>query len=526
MGAFCVPVRASGTKENQAVAESAEDTHAEHGRRARRWHSFWQSWFTPLRLFGTARASDTQPQDQAWTEQQLGVTIFCDLSTRQFRPDFNRGQSMEIDRRNWLKAAAVLTTGLSASPSRAQTAKRSGSPIRLGLVGIGLQGRSLINAILKQDGVQLVALCDIWEYARRYGTYYLTRYGHKVAAYEDLQEMLERTSDLDGVIIASPDDVHAEQAIACMKAGCHVYCETPMAHTADAARQMVAAMNETERLLQIGYQRRSNPRYRNVREKLLWEAQLLGDIQHINAWWSLTIDDQRGWPRRQEIPEDRLKHYGYGDMHEFRNWRWYRRHCGGLFANLGGYQLDVIQWFLDGHPSEISGFSSGLTADGQWDRNHTVVLRYPLEDGDGVNAVCHVATSTRGTGMANYELFHGTEGSLRMAESPRWTEVFRNPSGPPWDEWLRKEYLLASDRAVPTGDSEEGEVSETNRVESYVLPWKLDLRPLDYHLRNFVNAIRGVEPLTCPADMALPNDLAALAAGEAVEKGQAVHVPQ
>ena len=76
--------------------------------------------------------------------------------------------------------------------------------------------------------------------------------------------MLSDEKDLDAVIIATPDFWHAEQTIACLKAGLHVYCEKEMSNTLEGARKMVQAAKQTGKLLQIGHQRRSNPRYISV----------------------------------------------------------------------------------------------------------------------------------------------------------------------------------------------------------------------------------------------------------------------
>ena len=73
--------------------------------------------------------------------------------------------------------------------------------------------------------------------------------------------MLDKEKQLDAVIIATPDFWHAQHTIDCLKAGKHVYCEKEMSNTLEGARSMVLAQRETGKLLQIGHQRRSNPRY-------------------------------------------------------------------------------------------------------------------------------------------------------------------------------------------------------------------------------------------------------------------------
>ena len=95
--------------------------------------------------------------------------------------------------------------------------------------------------------------------------------------YDDLEAMLE-TEELDAVIIATPPFFHRRYTELAMDAGLHVYCEKPMSNSIADARAMVSAQRRAGKLLQIGYQRRSNPRYIHAREKLVHGANLLGQM--------------------------------------------------------------------------------------------------------------------------------------------------------------------------------------------------------------------------------------------------------
>ena len=85
--------------------------------------------------------------------------------------------------------------------------------------------------------------------------------GVEVRAYENYEDLLAKEKDLQAVVVATPDFWHAPITNACLKAGLHVYCEKMMSNTIEGARSMVQTMRETGKLLQIGHQRRSNPRY-------------------------------------------------------------------------------------------------------------------------------------------------------------------------------------------------------------------------------------------------------------------------
>ena len=135
--------------------------------------------------------------------------------------------------------------------------------INVALLGAGAEGQILMQACRKIPDVQFKAVCDIWEaWNQKNMAKLLKAYKYECNAYTDYKEMLDKEKGkIDAVIIATPDFWHAEHAIACMEAGLHVYCEKEMSNDLAKARQMVEAQKKTGKLLQIGHQRRSNPRY-------------------------------------------------------------------------------------------------------------------------------------------------------------------------------------------------------------------------------------------------------------------------
>ena len=179
-----------------------------------------------------------------------------------------------VTRRDFVRTAAVAGAGLVlASGSRlfAQAPSANGR-INVALVGFGAQGRVLLESLLKIEGIQLAAVCDIWDYARTYAERYLKKTGVEVRTYRDHEEMLAKEKDLQAVVVATPDFWHAPVTNACLRAGLDVYCEKMMSNTVEGARSMVKTMKETGRLLQIGHQRRSNPRYLFALNRLMREA--------------------------------------------------------------------------------------------------------------------------------------------------------------------------------------------------------------------------------------------------------------
>ncbi|MHB8973038.1 MAG: Gfo/Idh/MocA family protein [Pirellulaceae bacterium] len=415
-----------------------------------------------------------------------------------------------------LAASSVLVPHVHAAP----VAGSAPQELQVALIGAGYQGRILLNSVVNIGGVRVRAVCDIWKYAQNYGQKFLARHAQEVQVYEDYREMLDKEKDLDAVLIATPDFAHAAQANACLEAGLHVYCEPMLAHNLPAARSMIDTMRRTGKLLQVGYQRRSNPRYRHVLEKLIAEARLPGRITAVQTQWAQEAADLRGWPKRFTIPDDVLHRFDYDDMTQFRNWLWYPKYCGGPYCAFVSQQLDICQWFLNTAPRTVmaSGgkdfFAERLSPD-------TVmsVYEYPHALGP-VRVSCVMLTSTSGDGMRQYERFLGNEGSIQMSENPRWTSIAREPNAPNWDSWVGKNYLLKPDVVTASAaPAEDPDVHVSGEIEKYAIPLTAPTSNCQAHLENFVAAVRGEEPLRCPADAAFPSQVAAFKAMESIQAG-------
>ncbi|MEN6335741.1 MAG: Gfo/Idh/MocA family oxidoreductase, partial [Phycisphaerales bacterium] len=217
-----------------------------------------------------------------------------------------------LDRRRFLKSAAGAGAALAFGPRVLHGAAEGGSvePINVALIGAGAQGEVLMAACLKIPGVRFQAVCDIWEaYNQGRASRLLQRYGHPARPYVDCEEMLAKETGLQAAIVATPDFWHSRHTVACLNAGLHVYCEKLMSNTAEGARQMVEASRRTGKLLQIGHQRRSNPRYLFCRERLLQERKLLGRITAVNGQWDRSLQTPLGWPKGKEIDASVLKRY-------------------------------------------------------------------------------------------------------------------------------------------------------------------------------------------------------------------------
>ena len=375
----------------------------------------------------------------------------------------------------------------------------------------------LLESLLKIDGIQLVAVCDIWDYARTYAERYLKKEGVEVRTYRDHEEMLGKEKDLQAVVVATPDFWHAPVTNACLRAGMHVYCEKMMSNTIEGARSMVQTMRETGKLLQIGHQRRSNPRYLFALNRLMREAKICGRLTAAQAQWNRAVTPDFGWPKKAAMDQETLAKYGFADMHQFRNWRWFKALGGGPLSDLGAHQIDIFNWWFGVHPNSVMG-SAGLDyyKNHEWYDNAMVVYEYPLPEGT-VRAFYQVQTTTS-AGGGYFEYFMGDEGSLKMSENPKLSTVFREARAKPWDEWVRRNYLRTQTAppAEASADESKVDVRETAALDSYEIPVFFNKAIHQPHLENFFNAIRGTAKLNCPADEAFASEYIIFKANAAI----------
>jgi len=438
-----------------------------------------------------------------------------------------------LDRRSFMQSTAAIGAGLFLSPAAfgqgAAAGARKKDDINVALIGAGAEGQVLMNAILKlgrNSGIRFRAVCDIWEagnlrrVSRTLSAY--KAYGHAGTGYVDYQDLLASETDLDAVIVATPDFWHAPHAIACMKKGLHVYCEKEMSNDLAKAKEMVQVSRQTGKLLQIGHQRRSNPRYRFCEETIMREAGMLGRVTHAYGQWnrSRAACEDLGWPEGTEIPQAVLEKYGYKDMKQFMNWRWYKGLGGGPIVDLGSHQIDIFSWFL-GEALPSSVMASGGTdywTDHEWYDNVITIYEFPTAKGL-VRATYQTLTTNSANGY--YEQFQGDEGTLLISESAARGDVYREGWVPEekWEPWVDKGVLLKvapATKPAAADTSAAADVRESVSPAQYKIPVTMNVPYHQPHLLNFFDAIRGAATLNCPGEVGYHTAVMVLRVNDAV----------
>lgn len=183
-----------------------------------------------------------------------------------------------MHRREFLKRGAVATGGLAipcfipSSASGADTGVPPSERVNVGLIGRGAMGSGHLQRLAGDPQFQLLAICEVDRTRREAGKNaieerYAAQRGqgsyHGCTAYNDYRELLAR-SDIDAVVIATPDHWHALQGIDAAKAGKDIYLEKPVSVTIQEGRQLVRTVQRYGRVFQTGTQYRSIPTIRAV----------------------------------------------------------------------------------------------------------------------------------------------------------------------------------------------------------------------------------------------------------------------
>src|ERR1017187_8926615 len=205
---------------------------------------------------------------------------------------------MAVTRRHFfygsLLAGAVPAMGFGSTPSlKAAGYKSPNEKVNFAAIGSGGQGASNISAAAPTENI--VALCDVDD--RRAATTF-TRF-EKATKYKDFRQMLDKEGkNIDAVIVAIPDHMHATAAMWCMERGKHVYVQKPLVRTIWEARQLREAATKYGVATQMGNQGYSNEGTRQCAE-MVWNGDI-GNVTEVHAW-----SDRPMWPQGlTEIPKE------------------------------------------------------------------------------------------------------------------------------------------------------------------------------------------------------------------------------
>jgi len=407
---------------------------------------------------------------------------------------------MSFSRRAFLQAGATAAGALVATKHillepdvvAAQTNEVAPSDrVRFGMIGVGIQGVSLLRNAITLPGIECVAAADLYD-GRHTVAKEITG-NPSLPTTRRYQELLDR-KDIDCIVAAVPDHWHKRVVVDACNAGKDIYCEKPMSHTIEDGFAMVQAAQKNNRIVQIGSQRVSSALCAKARE--MYRQGAIGDIEMVEL--TLGRNDPTGaweYPPPPDLSPDNLDWETWlndapkipFNKYHFVRWRCWRAYGTGVAGDLMVHLISGMLFTLDWNEAPRSAQALGGISRWKDGRDmpdlHTVLFDY-----HGIPVYVRLGLGTETPELAR---FMGPKGILDAGEydlkySPQ-AGVDTEPSyyASSFPSKLHEEYLKqwhAEHHEPPLGKEPINE-----EVAYHGRDWD-DVRP---HLNTFFQAVKS-----------------------------------
>lgn len=431
---------------------------------------------------------------------------------------------MKKSRRHFIKQTAFAGAGLLAANAgfSAESYRRiigSNDRVRVGVVGFSDRHRSShIPCFLnhyKELNFDVVAVSDIWKRRREEGAAtWKEKMGHDIVACRNNEELYSKKL-VDAVFISTADFQHALHTIEAVKAGCDVYVEKPFAETMEDNRAALKAVKATDRIVQVGSQRRSGANYHAANEFI--RSGKFGPITMVELTWNV---NQPGRWRRASLVEQckeadtdwkrylMNRPYEPWDARKYLEFRLFWPYSSGLAGQWMSHQIDTVHWFSGlSHPrSVVANGGIYMWKDGRrnWDTITAVFDYGPAND------------PTTG--------FQVTFGSRMHNGDERPTEIYYSNGG---------ELNLNTNKVSPRGGLTKRFADET-KIQPNLLP-EMSLTEAEpviasantggdkltsNHVRNWMECVRSRKQPNAPVEAGYSHSVATIMTNAAVHTGQ------
>lgn len=402
----------------------------------------------------------------------------------------------EVNRRSFLAhtaggvAAMALAPNLSALTSRYSLS----APLRVGVIGVGRQGREIMGELTKLPDVSVVAVCDTD--ARRLSAG--LRRASGAQGYASVGELLS-SGKVDAVAIATSTHTHKDVALECFKAGVHVFLECPLAHTPDDCLAITEAARASGAVVAAGLQGRANPVYQLARgfyktDSVRDPVSLMAQQSRKTNWITPSNDSAR---------------------YQALNWKLDPKRSNGLAGEWGTQQFDVFHWYTGEYPTRVVGFGGVRHWRDGRDVADTIACTLVFEDGQTLQYGATLANSYGGA----YELLRGSNAAIKLGWSHGW--MFKEADAPTqgWEVYANRQQFHNDEGITLIAGATK--LAEQGKLKQGVgLP-----HPGAYYaLEDWVNAIANKSTPACSVDEAARATLVGIAANEAVRSGTMVDI--
>src|SRR6266516_4711197 len=337
----------------------------------------------------------------------------------------------KMPRRVFLKDAAAGVAGIAVTSLPAASYARilgANDRVRVGIVGFSDRFRQALlpafGKVAKEFDFEIVAVSDIWSRRRDEGVAEIEKVtGARPRAFRNNEEMYEaRVSD--AVMISTADFQHAYHGVEAMQAGQDAYIEKPLAHRMEDAIAIREAVKKSDRVVQIGTQRRSAANYQMANEYI--RSGKFGDVVMAEMTWN--VNQPGRWRRPQLVAALKEEDTDWKrflinlpsepwDPRKYLEYRLFWPYSSGIPDQWMLHQIDTVHWFT-GLPRPRSVVANGgvyLWNDGRknWD-TATIVFDYgPLDDPSKGFQVVYSSRMTNSAGGTK-ELYYSNAGMLNL----------------------------------------------------------------------------------------------------------------
>ena len=434
---------------------------------------------------------------------------------------------MRNSRRSFIKNTAKATAITYAS-SFGFSAKSyaniigSNDRVRLGVVGFSDRFKqshfpSFLNHY-KELNFDIVAVSDIWKLRREEGAAFLKdKMGHDIRVAHNNEELYSK-KDIDGVFISTADFQHAIHAVEAVKAGMDVYCEKPFAETMEDNRMALKAIKASDRIVQIGSQRRSGVNYKAAADFI--QAGKFGPITMVELTWN--VNQPGRWRRpalvaqckEEDLDWKRFllnRPYENFDPRKYLEYRLFWPYSSGMPGQWMSHQIDTVHWFSKlPHPRSVTA-NGGVYAwkDGRknWDTTTAVFDYGPLDNMSEGFQVVFMSRMHNGDDSPT-EVYYSNGGQLNLINntvSPKGglTQAFASPMGMK-ENLLPEMSLTDSSIKVAAGANTGGDILTSA------------------HVRNWMECIRSRKQPNAPVEAGYQHSIATIMTNAACRTGQKV----
>ena len=263
-----------------------------------------------------------------------------------------------LSRREFFKLALAAGTAVPAAtslvkdPTAAANNRSANEKLNLGIIGVAGRGGSNLAAV---SGENILVLCDVD--ARRLAK--AAEQFPKAKTYDDYRRVFDH-DNLDGVVVSTPDHMHAIPVVQALRRKLAVYCEKPLTHSIHEARLISRLTAESKAVTQMGNQIHNHPsgNYRRVVEII--KAGVIGPVRRVHVWQGGGINWRNGVERGRRVQDGKppesvnydlwLGPAPYRPFHESHfhfNWRYWWDFGGGQLADFVCHYMDTPYWALD-----------------------------------------------------------------------------------------------------------------------------------------------------------------------------------